>query len=104
MTSGLMLPLTVALRIRVAGVVQGVGFRPVVHRLATRHKLGGWVRNTAGDVQIRVEGEEGSVTAFIEALQREAPPLARIEVLEWLSDTTERDELLAKIKDAKKES
>jgi hydrogenase maturation protein HypF len=60
-------------------VVQGVGFRPFVHRLAVRHRLAGWVRNTAGDVEIVLEGRAKDVDAFAEALEAEAPPLARIE-------------------------
>ena len=43
-------------RVEVMGVVQGVGFRPFVDRLALRHALAGWVRNTAGTVEIEVEG------------------------------------------------
>lgn len=68
-----------AFRIRVSGVVQSVGFRPFVYRLATRHGLGGGVRNCAGDVEIEVEGSPAAVTAFRRALEVEAPPLARIE-------------------------
>ena len=60
-------------------MVQGVGFRPFVHRLAERLKLAGWVRNTAGDVEIAVEGRARDVDAFVEALDKEAPPLAHIE-------------------------
>ena len=45
-----------AARIRVEGVVQGVGFRPFVHRLALRYGLAGWVRNEAGGVEIVIEG------------------------------------------------
>ncbi|HXF96352.1 MAG TPA: Sua5/YciO/YrdC/YwlC family protein, partial [Gemmatimonadales bacterium] len=71
----------VALRIRVTGVVQGVGFRPFVHRLAARHGLGGGVRNGSGDVRIDVEGPPAEVQAFLRALVAEAPPLARIEHL-----------------------
>jgi hydrogenase maturation protein HypF len=71
-----------ALQLHVRGVVQGVGFRPFVHRLALRHRLTGWVRNEAGSVHIRVEGEGGAVRAFVRALRVEAPPLARIEALE----------------------
>lgn len=70
-----------AARLSVSGVVQGVGFRPFVHRLALRHGLGGWVRNAAGDVQIEVEGPPASLAAFVRALRAEAPPLARIERL-----------------------
>jgi hydrogenase maturation protein HypF len=68
--------------LRVAGLVQGVGFRPFVHRLAVRHGLGGWVRNTAGDVEIAVEGAAADLEAFFAALPAEAPPLTRIERIE----------------------
>jgi hydrogenase maturation protein HypF len=70
--------------LRVTGVVQGVGFRPFVHRLARAHGLAGWVLNGAGDVQIHVEGSPEGLTAFLEALRAETPPLARIERLERL--------------------
>jgi len=71
-----------AIRLRVTGVVQGVGFRPFVHRLAMRYHLSGWVRNASGDVQIAVEGGPGEVDEFLAAISREAPPLARIERIE----------------------
>jgi hydrogenase maturation protein HypF len=63
----------------VSGVVQGVGFRPFVHRLAVRHALAGWVRNGAGDVEIALEGAPDELDAFARALAAEAPPLARID-------------------------
>ena len=69
----------VARRIAVTGVVQGVGYRPFVHRLATRHGLSGWVRNVAGTVEIHVEGEARHVADFETALRIEAPPVSRIE-------------------------
>ncbi len=71
-----------ALRLSVTGVVQGVGFRPFVHRLALEHDLGGWVRNEAGEVQIEVEGRSRGVRAFLQDLVAKAPPLARIESLD----------------------
>ncbi len=71
-----------ALRLRVAGVVQGVGFRPFLHRLALHHGLAGWVLNSAGDVQIEIEGAPEELEAFVRALRSEAPPLARIEQLQ----------------------
>ena len=74
-------PKRVACRLRVTGLVQGVGFRPFVHRLALRHQLGGWVRNATGDVQIAVEGLPAALEEFIAGLRMEAPPLARIEAL-----------------------
>lgn len=66
-------------RIRVSGVVQGVGFRPFVWRLANELELAGWVRNDARGVEIEVCGAQNQVRELIERLQSEAPPLARID-------------------------
>jgi hydrogenase maturation protein HypF len=66
----------------VRGVVQGVGFRPFVYRLAQEHNLKGWVRNTSGSVEIEVEGDEETVDSFVRDLKTEAPPMARIENVE----------------------
>jgi len=60
-------------------VVQGVGFRPFIYRLAHEHRLAGWVRNTSGGVEIEVEGEEPAVDRFLEEIGRSAPPMARVE-------------------------
>jgi hydrogenase maturation protein HypF len=60
-------------------VVQGVGFRPFVFRIAHDHNLTGWVRNTSGEVDIHVEGDEGDIQRFLSALAYECPPMARIE-------------------------
>jgi hydrogenase maturation protein HypF len=65
--------------LHVTGVVQGVGFRPFVHRIAVRHGLAGWVLNRSGEVEIRVEGENAAIDAFCAALVTEAPPLAQID-------------------------
>ncbi len=67
-----------AWEIRVRGTVQGVGFRPHVWRLARRFGLRGSVANDADGVIIRVRGEMAALQAFRQALQTEAPPLARI--------------------------
>ena len=67
------------LSISVRGVVQGVGFRPFVYQLANKHELRGWVLNTSGGVKIEVEGEREALEQFLTELEREAPPLARIE-------------------------
>jgi hydrogenase maturation protein HypF len=80
--SGMPLVERSACRIQVRGTVQGVGFRPFVHRLALRHDLGGWVRNASGEVQLALEGSSGSIAAFLAALRAEAPPLADIEDVE----------------------
>ena len=69
-------------QIRVRGVVQGVGFRPTVWRLAQRHGLRGWVANDAEGVLIHACGEAGALEAFARALDGEAPPLARVETIE----------------------
>jgi len=71
-----------AVEITVTGVVQGVGFRPWVHRLAIRHRLDGWVRNEAGAVRIVAQGSPMEVEGFLTALQTELPPLARIHALD----------------------
>ena len=65
-------------RVTMQGVVQGVGFRPFVYRLAHSLRLSGWVSNTADGVVIEVEGSGEQRTAFLHALQSDAPPLARI--------------------------
>jgi hydrogenase maturation protein HypF len=67
------------MHVRVSGVVQGVGFRPFVYGLAKRLGLHGWVRNTAGGVEILVEGHRLQVESFIHSLQADAPPLAKID-------------------------
>ncbi len=68
----------VARRLRVRGVVQGVGFRPFVYNLALRCAVTGWVRNTSAGVEIQIEGAAERVAAFCAALPREAPPRAFI--------------------------
>ena len=67
--------------IEVNGIVQGVGFRPFVYRLALRFGLSGWVRNTGMGVQLEVEGAHRDLAAFCRALREEAPPLAVISAV-----------------------
>jgi len=69
-------------RISVRGVVQGVGFRPFIYRLAQQYDLNGWVRNTSGNVEIEVEGDEARLNRFLRDLKSEAPPMSRIENVE----------------------
>jgi len=68
-------------RIRVRGVVQGVGFRPFVYRLAHEFDLDGWVCNTSWGVEIEVQGTRHSLERFGRALAEQAPPLSHIESL-----------------------
>jgi hydrogenase maturation protein HypF len=72
-----------AREVDVVGIVQGVGFRPFVWRLATRAGLTGRVRNRSGVVEILVEGPRSSLEEFCVALETEAPTLARIESVYW---------------------
>jgi hydrogenase maturation protein HypF len=65
--------------ITVRGVVQGVGFRPFVYRLATEEGLAGFIGNDTGGVTIEVEGPASRIDSFRRRLQAEAPPLSRID-------------------------
>jgi hydrogenase maturation protein HypF len=65
--------------ISVHGIVQGVGFRPFVYRLATDLNLKGWVCNTSEDVRIEIEGEREAIEQFCLELRMKAPPLASIQ-------------------------
>lgn len=72
-------PEEIGLRIRVRGIVQGVGFRPFVYGLAVNHNLTGWVRNTSAGVEIEINGAPAGVQEFCRRLQNNPPPLARID-------------------------
>ena len=65
-------------RIHVAGIVQGVGFRPYIYRLATERHLAGQIANTSSGVVIEVEGAADVVDDFLAYLPAQAPPLALI--------------------------
>jgi hydrogenase maturation protein HypF len=67
----------------VRGIVQGVGFRPFVHNLATRLGLGGHVKNQSGTVLIEIEGEPPALDSFLVELAHRPPPLAHIEDISW---------------------
>jgi hydrogenase maturation protein HypF len=67
-----------AYSIQVRGVVQGVGFRPFVNRLAGRNNLKGWVLNAEEGVEIHLEGEDGSLQAFLEEMKTHPPEAAVI--------------------------
>ena len=70
--------LTVAIR----GAVQGVGFRPFVHKLATELALAGWVRNSSQGVFVEVEGPRSDLDTFVRRLHEEKPPLAYFQSVE----------------------
>ncbi len=72
----------IRLRVRCRGAVQGVGFRPTVHRIATELQLAGEVRNDPDGATAEVEGPSSTTACFVERLQSELPPLARLDEIE----------------------
>lgn len=80
----------VARKININGVVQAVGFRPFVYRIATDNDLIGWVKNL-GDAGVKVflQGESSDIEKFLQDLKEKNPPLARIEEIE--SERVETD-------------
>ena len=73
---------TERVRVVIRGVVQGVGFRPFVHRLAEELGLAGWVLNSAQGVFVEVEGERPRLDEFLLRLGREKPPRSVIQSME----------------------
>ena len=70
-------------KVTVRGAVQGVGFRPLVFRLATELQLDGWVFNSSQGVFIEVEGAPEALQQFLLRLEKEKPPHAVIQSLEF---------------------
>ncbi len=68
-------------RFLINGIVQGVGFRPFVYRLARGLDLTGWVRNTPAGVEAEVQGLPGSMASFRQSIKAESPPLAAISAI-----------------------
>lgn len=77
-------------RILVQGIVQGVGFRPNVYRIAKAQGINGYVRNLGNVVEIVVEGDEKDIIAFSKDLKVKKPPISKIDSvkIEWLSKST----------------
>ena len=67
--------------ITISGIVQGVGFRPFLFRLAARFHLSGYARNDGGHVTVEVEGTAEALERFAAALTAETPALARIDAI-----------------------
>lgn len=80
-----------SIRVRVKGIVQGVGFRPFVYQLAKKHGLKGWVLNDQMGVDIHLEGEHAEIESFLEHLPVKAPPAARIDSIRF--EDTEMEHL-----------
>ncbi|WP_423792125.1 carbamoyltransferase HypF [Methanocaldococcus indicus] len=69
-----------SVKVIVKGIVQGVGFRPFIYRLAKKLNLKGYVKNLGNVVEIHLEGE--NIDKFLSLLKKEKPPLAKIEYIE----------------------
>jgi hydrogenase maturation protein HypF len=82
--------MTLACRIRVTGIVQGVGFRPFVWRLAHELNVAGWVRNDAQGVEIAAEGAAAQVAALLDRLSADAPALARVDSVQRVETPPQR--------------
>ena len=66
------------LKIQISGIVQGVGFRPFVFRLAEELQLTGYVRNNTSGVSIKVEGDKQKLNEFLIKLEKDKPAISRI--------------------------
>lgn len=77
-------------RILVQGIVQGVGFRPNVYRLAKALELDGYVRNLGNVVEIVVEGNKDDIKIFANDIRNKKPPISKIDSvkMEWLDEST----------------
>jgi hydrogenase maturation protein HypF len=78
----------ITFQITVTGLVQGVGFRPFVFRIATKHNLTGWVQNTNESVMIQITGTAQNINYFLRSLREEAPQAAIIRDISTLQIDT----------------
>lgn len=69
----------ISVKIEVRGIVQGVGFRPFVYKLAKDYKLTGWVNNDAQGVNILLQGKQNKIDSFLKTLNNRAPILSQID-------------------------
>jgi len=76
-------------QIEIRGIVQGIGFRPFIARLATRFSQKGWIKNTSSGVLISIEGSQIQQQEFLVALQTELPPFAEIHELKITAQSLE---------------
>jgi len=79
-------------RLSISGLVQGVGFRPFVYRLARQLALDGWVRNDGHGVTLEIEGSAAALATFRAQLHAQAPPRARIDDITTLALAPADDE------------
>lgn len=72
-----------AFRIEIRGIVQGVGFRPYVHKMVEKYGFSGWIRNTSYGAQLELAGSCRALLHFLDDLKKSPPPLALIEGVEY---------------------
>ncbi len=72
-----------AIYIKISGLVQGVGFRPFIYRLANIFQLKGWVDNSNDGVEIKLEGDVRALGNFLSTIRISAPSASNIDQLDW---------------------
>ncbi|MFC2138413.1 carbamoyltransferase HypF [Bacteroidota bacterium] len=75
-------------KIYIKGLIQGVGFRPFIYRLAISYNISGWVRNTTESVIIHAEGKSENLNAFIKSIETEAPKAANVSDIDIKQEET----------------
>lgn len=85
-------------QIRVEGIVQGVGFRPFIYRLATERDYSGYVLNDSKGVLLEIQGEQVDIDKFCQSLKQQAPPASYIATVNYLEIPIEDDEQIFVIK------
>src|SRR3990167_289692 len=76
------------LKVLVKGIVQGVGFRPFIYKIALENNLVGWVLNDSDGVTIEVEGSKENTSHFLEDIRKKHPALAVVNEILILSEET----------------
>lgn len=74
----------IRIRLHLRGLVQGVGFRPFLHRLAHQTGINGWARNTSGGLEAELEGPAGQLELFTASLKNSPPPLSVVEEISFI--------------------
>ncbi|QCX32611.1 carbamoyltransferase HypF [Caloramator sp. E03] len=67
------------IRLKINGIVQGVGFRPFIHKLVKNYGIKGWIKNTSNGVVMEIQGEDKCLINFIQEIKQNSPKLALIE-------------------------
>lgn len=68
--------------LKINGIVQGVGFRPFIHKLVGEYHLSGYIKNTPQGVELELEGEPGELRRFVDVIPHKAPKLSLIETID----------------------